>query len=263
MKPTLLAISLALTIATSTLSTAFAHSQQGMQRGEQGLFAGLNLSDIQKQDIRQIMRQTKQDNALLKGEKQYIRPQLRALMTMEVWDPSAAEDLVSQGLSQSRSIALNMAIARHQAFNVLDESQQDDFLAMQATRADEKSERDGLNISRLEKRLGLSEQQIIAITQIQAEHQQQSEAIRASLSATKAAEQALVFAPEFDQEAWLALQAGTESERIQLGVARAYTHFQILGTLDESQKASLESMLNKKREKKSSKKGKAKHHQQV
>ncbi|WP_371193614.1 Spy/CpxP family protein refolding chaperone [Glaciecola sp. SC05] len=245
MKPTLLAVTLVFSLAASQLPSAYAHGPENGQRGEHKLFASLNLSESQKQDIGEILKQSKQNNAVYKGERQAIVAQMRNLMDMPTWDQSLAEDIVSQRVAHAGQMKLNKATAQHQAYNLLDETQQAALLDKQSKRQSKDNKRESFNIKRLEKRLGLSAEQVTAIEQIQETHKLQSKTLNADLKSAREAEKAIIFASTFDQDAWLNLQNEAQASRVEFALTRSYAHYQMLSVLDDEQKAKFEKMLNR------------------
>lgn len=262
MKHSRILVTAGMVLMTAYMPNAFSQMPDAMPTQERALFKALDLTDVQKQDIAEILRQTKQDNSIYKGEKQALRQQMRALMSAEVWDQALAEDLISQQVSQSTDLSLNRAAARHQAFNVLTSEQQVAFLEQRGERAGKKvkgkrgKHNEQANITRMQKRLGLSEQQILAFEQIQVQHQADTQALKASLKEAKTTENTLVYASEFDQQAWSELHQDVEQNKIAFGVERLHFRYQVLTILNDEQKQKFAKMQRKMREGKGSRKGK-------
>lgn len=256
MKPTILAVTLVFSLAASQFPLAYAHGPEKGQRGEHKLFASLNLSESQKQDIGEILKQSKQNNAVYKGERQAIVAQMRNLMDMPTWDQSLAQDIVSQRVAHAGQMKLNKATAQHQAYNLLDDTQQLALLDKQSKRKSKNNGRESFNIKRLEKRLGLSNEQVTAIEQIQEAHKLQSKTLKADLRSAKEAEKAIIFASTFDQDAWLSLQNETQATRVEYALTKSYAHYQMFSVLDDEQKSKFEKMLNRAAKGKRGNKGK-------
>jgi len=222
-------IALTLTLSLSALPVAYAQAQSG--QNAKRIFAGLELSETQKQDVKQIMRQTREDKSLFEEDDSLFKQELQAILNSPTWDAQAASTLITERMNSKADARFIYANARHLAYNVLTAEQQTALKEKQDKRAANKTERasehknsnrnkskrdnkkrgynKGLNIKRLEKRLELSREQVIAIQQIR-----------------------------------------ENQARIQAAVAKAYQRYQILSVLDDTQKAKLKKLMNKARNKK-------------
>lgn len=252
---TLASASIQNTYALQMTDTAYqgaaykAHSKDHGKKQAAQLFRGLGLSETQKQDIGEILRQVAQDNSVFKGEKLALRSQMQDLLDANVWDEVLATDLATQRINLSAPMQLNMAKAHNAAFLILDAEQQAQFLERQAKRTERESKQKSIDFSRLQKRLELSEAQIESLTQIQDSHNQATSDLKAQLKAHRQAEKALVFTQSFDEAAWLNLQADVLPSQIKLNVAKADTRYQMLQVLDEQQRAKFERMMAKHKKK--------------
>ena len=266
MKPTVLKLALTTMLALSVATNAVATSglsfadEPGHERGNKSasmMFAGLDLSAEQKQDIRQILRQSKQDNSVYQGEKKALRAQMQSLMQQSVWDEALATDLATQKATLGMPIELNKAKARNAAFAVLTAQQQSEFIAKQAERAERKAQIKTLNFERMQERLELSDEQVESLVQIQDAHLKNTAALRDAMKAHKDAERALIFSASFDESAWSALQTEIQPTLIALDVAKSANRFQMMQLLNDKQQAKLKRIMKKLQKGKGKSKGKA------
>jgi Spy/CpxP family protein refolding chaperone len=230
--------------------TYSAGSKGHAQKHAKQLFRGLGLSEEQKQDIGEILRQTAQDNSVFQGEKIALRSQMQDMMNANVWDEVLATDLATQRASLSDPIQLNIAKAYNEAFLVLDAEQQTQFLERQAKRSEREAKQKSIDFSRLQERLNLSEAQVESLAQIQDASSEATSDLKAKLKAHRQAEKVLVFTQSFDEEAWSDLQTDILPTRIAYDVSKADTRYQMLQVLDEQQRAKFERITKNKKNKK-------------
>ncbi|WP_395340123.1 Spy/CpxP family protein refolding chaperone [Ningiella sp. W23] len=220
-------------------------SQMQQKRSAKRMFAKLDLSETQKQDIAAIFQQLAQDNSVYRGEKKALREQMQALMQLETWDAALAEDLVTQRVQQSAGVQLNMAKARNQAFNVLNEEQQVEFLQRLDKRA-EKEKKRPREFDRLAKVLHLTDEQASEIDLIKESAEQANTGFVDALQDFRQAERDIVFSDSFDEDAWLALQTSVEATKISAGLNNASAKFEMLSVLDEKQRDRLQQIGERK-----------------
>ncbi|MFC4700929.1 Spy/CpxP family protein refolding chaperone [Glaciecola siphonariae] len=253
MKRTILLTALAISLASANASLATAapgHNGHKGQISKARIFAGLDLSDIQKQDIREIMRQVKQDNAVYAADIEALKAQMEALFNLETFDAALAQDLVRLRTEQAINIELNIATAKHQAWSLLNDEQKAEFAAKQEKRAEKERQRKALDFERLQKRLNLTDEQSQAISDIQEQHRDATAELAQTLKASKDAEKALVYSNQFSEEAWLTIAQASQSAAIEFGVAKTQSRFDMLQVLDDEQRAKFKKIVDREQSRK-------------
>lgn len=231
-------LSLSAVLATSV----FAHHHHGQRGGMSAIMHQLDLSMEQRQDIRQIMQQGRQDHMLFKADFRDIGQQMRQHIQTDTFNADAVKALLTERSSLGAELALDKATRRHQVWNLLNEEQQTEF--EQLTMAREHRNNQEHALKRLEK-LNLSDEQSAQIAQIRNEHAQYKEQAHTQINAFKAAQAELVKAREFDQNAWKSLFDSQVDKRIEFGVTRAKVRHQVWNILTEEQQQQAQSMMRK------------------
>ncbi|MEM0910227.1 MAG: Spy/CpxP family protein refolding chaperone [Pseudomonadota bacterium] len=208
------------------------------------MFAGLDLTIAQKQDIGQIMRQLRQDNSIYAGERQSIHTQMKELMQQSEWDATLAEQLILENTDLRRELAANGAFAKHQIANILNEEQ----LAEIETRRQNMDIDDKRSVmfDKIKHRLDLSEQQILEVSVILTEQEALLADYQQSIEQHKAAEKALIRADVFDREAFIALNESFQETQREIALIRAKTRFDIAQLLTEEQREKMQKRLSKR-----------------
>nr|WP_136251440.1 Spy/CpxP family protein refolding chaperone [Ningiella ruwaisensis] len=213
------------------------------------LFERLDLTQAQQQDIRQILSQTKADNAIYRGERDTMQSDMQVLMQKSSWDAQLAQQIVSTRVDHSTEVALNIANAKHEAYSLLSNEQKAELAKVLNNASDmDKRAKPGnrerrLDIMKLAKRLDVSDSQLSQLQAIKEQQQSYNQAHRSEFKTFKDAEQTLIFSDEFNTDAWLALQAQQKQAKIELGVQQAYFQYQMLSVLDDSQRETLQTMM--------------------
>lgn len=235
MKKTIIAIALAMSLVSLYTPQSSAHDnrQKDAQQREFRMLKGLDLNQAQKQDIKQIMKQTKQNNNAYMAGRRAQQSQLRALLTQDSWDAEIAKDFIEQNLPQSTQMQLNRAIARNQSYQVLNDEQKAELTRKHNKGANK--ERRNKDLPRMAKRLDLSPEQLSAMKDVRQSLRAKNAQLKAILRDDKKAQQALVVAASFDQEAWLALQASMQPTLVTMQLNQLEARFHMRSILNQEQ----------------------------
>lgn len=238
------------TLASTLAFSAIANPHHGGKHQLKEIFAQLDLTDEQRQDLRQYMREGRQDSSTFRQDMRYLSNQLKALVHSDVWNEEAVRNIIQQRQELHVQQSLTKATKQHQVWQTLTPEQQAKFDELkQLKRADRRSKEDRKN-KRFEN-LALTDEQQSQIDEIKAASAETRKVFKAQIKALKQAEKALIRADEFDQQAWLALQAEYKEQMQQMGLARAQSKYQIWNLLSSQQQELMEQKHQK---------GKRKHH---
>jgi Spy/CpxP family protein refolding chaperone len=90
----------------------------------------LSLTDTQKQDIKQILKQNCTDKGLFRIDAKSLQTELRSLVQSTQWDPTAAESAITQRQALMQEKALLEANNKNLLWNVLTDIQQVEFVGL-------------------------------------------------------------------------------------------------------------------------------------
>ncbi len=221
----------------------------------------LDLSQQQEQQIRAIVKQTREDNSVFKGEKQEIRLQMRDLMEMPAWDAAQAESIFNTQFELGQTAALNRAKAKNQIYNLLTQEQQDELSQKAAANADRrdnasnenkprKKRRGGdLSLQKLKKALSLSDEQFDAIKAIRQEAKTEMQAYRDAMKSQKAALRSITQSDSFDEDAFLAQLASANDLKLAVRMIQSKARYDSLSLLNDEQKIKMKKIMKKMKEK--------------
>jgi Spy/CpxP family protein refolding chaperone len=256
-----IALCLTLVIAASALAKKGHHQKHDDMRQ---ILSELSLTDIQKQDIRQISKQNREDRGLFSGDVKSLKQELRNLVQSSEWDHAAVDGVITKRQTLMQAKALERATNKNQVWNLLTEAQQDEFVVFfDALRAVRKgkgvtgSKRGNHRGNKLA-RLDLSEVQLAAIIVIKNESKATGKKTKAKLQVYKQAEQLLVQSADFDAAAWQALNNEYQANFLTIAILKAKTQHDIWNQLTPEQQAKAAEKIKGKRSKhgKKGKKGK-------
>ena len=230
------------------VGTSSVLAQEG-RKGPARIFYNLDLSDTQKQDISQIMRDTKENNRVYKGEMEALKQELDLLLALPEWDAQRAELIVRARINSSQQLQLNMAEAKHSAFQILNEDQQQEFISRTSSRWEgEKTKRSEKRLLRMQKRLGLSEEQIAEAEAIIEQQRDSLEAYKSEAKAHRASERALITTEDFDAEAYTELNEAIAESRVAAGLIKLKARYDLAQLLTDEQRAKAEADREKMKE---------------
>ncbi len=238
-------ILLAAAIGSILFASAGVYAQPSGKHEIISMFKQLDLSRSQKQEVRAIMQQLREDNSLYAADKSEIKLQIDSLFALDTWDSALANDIIDMQILSSTQTALNIAIAKHQAFQVLTDEQK--TVLSEKTPSTDKQKSALKKIAKLSRRLNLSETQDAELESLMEKQIADISAFESEINAHKLAKKALIQADEFDQEAWNALQMNYASTQASIRLIKLETRFNFKKVLNEVQLEKLSKIENRKK----------------
>ncbi|MDF2178693.1 Spy/CpxP family protein refolding chaperone [Aliiglaciecola sp. CAU 1673] len=243
-KTLLLPLSLSLAMGAAALAKEPGARGQGPQHaGPMGaMFAELNLSQQQKQDIQQLFAQAREDRDIYRGDMLEQREDMQILLTQQSWNADLALQLLAGKQSQMEQSMWQKAQVQQQVWQILDDDQRETWLnttpGKDARPMDKHREK-------LQEKLALSDQQLAQWQNLQA----QAEADRILHHEVRKAfheqEMALIAANNLTEESWNALMSEYREQFQQMALDRTKQHYQFYQLLDEEQRSKLKEMRHK------------------
>ena len=240
-----LVISLSLVMSFSTMAKhelrADAHQHNPMRE----ILSELDLSYGQRQDVKQLLRQSRANNSLLTADLQSVKNDLNRLVHSTDWDEAAVESTLQQNQQTLAVFGQQKAATLHQIWSLLSDQQKTQFSQM----ADQKRDTDRSqakflpehfapgqrNPAKLFAHLDLSEDQRAAIKSIR----QQTPGLESkqALVNFRKAERALIASDDFNEDSYQALQAEYQDAQLQHALMMAKTRHDIWNVLTPEQQA--------------------------
>ena len=240
-----LALALSLVIATPVLANP-EHGRGQDKNQLRHVLAQLDLSQEQRQDVKQILKQSRADTGLIAEDIKNAKTELFSLIHADSWNETAVETAIQQNQQTKATLALEKASGMHQIWLLLTDKQQAK-LAKIADRKQEKAGAKGNKKSKGDKsersregqfaRLDLSDEQKTTIKAIKEQNYSQQQQAKETQKAFRNAERTLIASTEFNDTAYLALQAEYQAAHLQQAMLMAKTHHDIWNVLSAEQKA--------------------------
>jgi Spy/CpxP family protein refolding chaperone len=220
----------------------------------------LNLSIQQKQDIKQIRKETKQDLNLYRGEQRQLKQSIQALMRSQVWDELAVKAAFEEQMATKMQSMLILAKSKNKVFNQLTEVQKSQLITERLEKKKATKDRNGKSAQkkmlRLTKALSLTaEQQTQLIVMMEVNktlrlaNKKESMTIKSQLAS-------VVQAASFDEDAWLAIHSDNQPQKLDMAVRKAKARFDVLSVLNEEQREKFAAIMKENRKGKIGKKAK-------
>lgn len=246
MKKTILTIA---TLACFTLvGVATVHAKPERHANPMQMFSKLNLSDQQKQDMRDIFKTTRENNSVFDVEKTQTMKQIRDLMNMPTWDQASAETVIRAVIARSSDINLNRAVARNKVYNLLTEEQKATF-ADKGVKKGNKSKRKGkhqkMNMKRLTKALKLTNEQAEQFKTIQASTKAQMQNLKEQGKAHHETMKTIIQSSSFDENAWLAAHSDALDDMVAMKLIQTKARYDRISLLSVEQKQKFAKIMKK------------------
>lgn len=257
-------IAICLSLALS--SQAMANPEGGHHKGAHNghnmmrLLSKLSLTDTQKQDIRQIMKQSREDRQASAPDFAPVRQDLSALIQTTDWDQDAVEAVLSQNQDQMVQAGLKRAENKHAVLNLLTDEQKDKLSTItskkqqRAAEGDRKGKNKGKGKHKGDRshKLAFTDEQKAAFEEIKTQNKAIAAELHEKLKAYKQAERELVKSTEFNAESWLALNSEYKNDFLAMAVLKAKSKHEKWNVMTPEQQAQ---MLVAKENRKGGKKG--------
>ncbi|MBL4630721.1 MAG: Spy/CpxP family protein refolding chaperone [Paraglaciecola sp.] len=253
-KTTLTPIALCLTLIIAAPAMAKKDHHQ-KHDGMRQILTKLSLTATQKQDIRQVLKESRADQHVLSADAQSLQQELRSLVQSTDWDETTVEKTLTQLHTFRQKNELQRASNKNQIWNTLTDTQQAKFVVlMDAHIADReengsKGKNKGIRLNKLD----LSEEQLTAIEAIKSASKVSIEASKSSIMAYKQAERGLIQSTAFDADAWQTLSDKYQADFLTLAQLKAKSKYDRWNLLTSEQQLKLLSKMEemgKKRRKK-------------
>lgn len=248
-KTTLTPIALCLTLAIAAPAIAKKGHHQKHDAMHQVL-SELSLTDTQEQDVRQILKKSREDRGLFSSATKSLKKELRSLVQTAEWDQGAIESAITQRQALMQARALQRASYKNQVWNLLTDTQQAEFIALLDTRkvglethrGEHKEKDKGYKL----KRLDLTQAQLSTVQAIRNEAKTSDKRLIANIKNYKQAERALIHNTGFNAEAWQTLNSQYQADFLAMAVLRAKTKHDIWNQLTPEQQAKSQEKNNKR-----------------
>jgi protein CpxP len=237
-KTTLTPIAICLTLAIG-LPVMAKKSHHHRHDGMRQILSELSITDTQKQDIRQILKQAREDRDLFTSDVKSLRTEIRDLVQSTEWDPAAVETAISQRQTLFQEKALQRANNKNQVWNLLTDTQQAEFFVLSNRLKDERKELfdDGKGKWKENKikRLNLNETQLADVQSIKTKVKASGKEMKVKLKTYKQAERILVHSSHFNAEAWRILNNEYQADFLAMAVLKAKIKYDIWNLLTPEQ----------------------------
>jgi Spy/CpxP family protein refolding chaperone len=246
-----IALCLALAIAVPAIAKKGHHQKcDGMRQ----ILSELSLTSTQKQDIRQIFKQSREDRNMFKTDDKALRTELHSIIESTEWDRTAVESAITQRQALMQEKALQRASNKHQVWRLLTEIQQTEFVPQLDSRKEKRAE--SKREHKKLKRLGFTEDQLAAVKAIKTAAKENGAKVKAKLKSYQQAERALIQSANFNPEAWESLNTEYQADFMVMAILKAKSKHDIWNLMTpEQQSATTERVDKHKRGKKGKRHG--------
>lgn len=242
---------LSLTLASLLSAGSYAVYAKERNHGEheRALMASLSLTQQQKEDIKQIRKESKQDLSVYRSEQQQLRENMRSIMQDSSWDEVAVTNAIDQQMKLNLQSKLIEAKSKNRVFNQLSAEQQAQFIAAREGKRDRKNgkkhKNPGKKMQRIVKALDLNPEQQAKLTEMMVTNKAEKQVNRAQAYIVKAQLTQIIQAKEFDEDAWLAIHASNRQQKLDMAVNKAKARFEMLSVLSPEQREKFENIMKK------------------
>lgn len=254
MKKLLVSLGVASLLSVCTYSID-AHDRNQHRDNKRELMADLFLSQQQKEDIKQIHVETKQDLRIYRAEQKKFRESMRALIQADIWDKMAVTSAIQQQMEVTLQTRLIRAKSENNVFNQLTATQQEQLITGRYARKNQQRDRNPeRKIQHLVKVLALGSDQQALLMVMMTSEKEHREAYKKEAIVDKAEFASILYAKQFDTRAWLAANAESKQQRLDMALNKAKSRFDILSVLNAQQRKKFNNIMKKSKRENRSKK---------
>jgi Spy/CpxP family protein refolding chaperone len=211
------------------------------------MLRGLDLTAEQRQDIKQIVREARQEAKLYKEDIKLAKQETRDLVQQPDFDQQGAEGVITTNAVVKMQLAQKRAETRHEIWTLLTEEQQQKWQDRIDNRAEkEPREFNSERQAKFFERLDFTDAQIEQATQIREQARASTQELKSKRKAFKQAEFDIITADEFSVEAWQALHAQYADDFAQGQLIALETRNQMFNLMTEEQRQKAEKIRKRK-----------------
>lgn len=241
---------IALCVALAFAAPAFAHKgKDGKHNEMRQILSELNLSAAQKQDIRQLMKQNREDSDLFRDDAKSSKQSMRDLVQTDQWQQSAVANIIAVQQPFLANQALQKASHKHHVWSLLTDVQQAEFAQKITERKTHRTDSkfDGNRPDKRFKHLNLSAEQYADIATIKATAKPDIQENKAKIKAFKQAERQLIQSTNFSAEAWQALWEQYQDDFAKRMLLKTKEQHDVWNVLTPEQQTKAKGKRNKKK----------------
>ena len=247
-----LTLALSLVIATPSIAEP-QHGRNHERMPLHHVLSKLDLNKEQRQDVKQILQQSRADAELVAEDVKQARADLRNFIHADSWNETAVTTTLQQHQQTKASLDLARASAMHQVWLLLSDEQKTKFALLAERTPDGKrdnKEGKAKHKDRAESeerfqrggkdhfaKLTLTDEQKTVIKTIKQQAKAQNTQTKQQEMAFRQAERALIASAAFNESAYQALQANYQDEHLQHALLMAKTRHDIWNVLSTEQQA--------------------------
>jgi periplasmic protein CpxP/Spy len=243
-----LTLSVGLILSATVNAAPMEHNKPDLHH----ILAQLDLSQQQRQDIRQLLKDGRADIEIFRQDRQQFRQQLHSLIQSPNWDATAATILLNEQQEFKGQADLQRALSKHKMLLILEPEQQSKLITLLG-QDKPKQKRDAEDMQLLNK-LNLTSEQQSLLGKLMADMQANREQMSTKHQAFAEAERTLINAQEFDNAQWQALHASFQTENLAMVLSNVENRNKVWNLLNDEQQQQLVELL------KASKKDRKHHH---
>ena len=211
------------------------------------MLRGLDLTTEQRQAVKQIIRETRQEARLYKEDAKQARQEVKSIVQQPDFDVQAAESAIAASSVLKMQMGLNRAETKHAIWSLLTPDQQQQWQERFEAKANkEPREFNQERQAKLFERLDFTDEQIEQAMQIRQQAFADSQALREKRQAFKQAEFTIITADEFSADAWQALHAQYVEDFNQGQLMALETRNQLFNIMTEEQRQKAQKIRKRK-----------------
>jgi len=248
------------TLAALVVCSPLALAKHGM--ADHGLLGlkQLDLSAEQKRSLKAIMQNSREELALYSEDRQNVKQELLALMALPQWDVETVSAAIQQSIDSEKQSKLIAARTKHLAYQVLSQEQKAELDVYRDKKNRQSESKNGqkplkndkkrkLNMQKMFAKLDLSEQQKAELATLRAAAKSHMENHKAQHITSRNAENTIIQATTFDQDAWLSLYESNRDIMLEVGLQRAKNKYDSLALLNAEQRLKLAKLMQRSQQK--------------
>ena len=215
------------------------------------MLSKLSLNEIQKQDIKQIYQESRQNKDVFRTDAKSFRQKIQRLVQTNEWDQAAVESALASHQTVINDNALQRAVKNNRIWNLLTETQQAELLSQLEVRKGKRgsNKQRRVRVGKILKRLDLTDKQTAAVKAIKSAAKDNIETSKSKIKTYKQAERTLIQRTNFNHEAWQTLNAQYQSDFMTMALLKIQTKHDVWNLFTTGQQNKAKKLVNARKNK--------------